>query len=77
MSDPAFPSHEASNTDPRNQISGGGLTKREYAAIAAMQGLLAGTKNVPGKTEEDTAKDYGELSVKLADALLAALEKKA
>lgn len=39
----AFPSHMASelHSDARNRISGGGLTKREYFAAMAMQGLLS------------------------------------
>jgi hypothetical protein len=44
--DSAFPSHVAAeeafdSMDARNQVSGGGLTKREYFAAAALTGLLA------------------------------------
>jgi hypothetical protein len=48
----------------------GGLTKREAAAIAAMQGMLA--------ADTDFERDYSNiamLSVKQADALLAELAK--
>lgn len=46
-----------------------GLTKREYAAIMAMQGLLADPE---GRVYDKVPK----IAVELADALLAELEKK-
>jgi hypothetical protein len=36
----AFPSHEASSSDPRNQISGGGMTLRDYFAAKALGALI-------------------------------------
>ena len=37
----AFPSHEAGPaTDPRSQISGGGMSLRDYFAAKAMQSIL-------------------------------------
>lgn len=47
-----------------------GLTKRECAAIAAMQGLLA-NNSLMGLSVEKVARD----AVEQADALLAELEK--
>lgn len=49
-----------------------GLTKRELFAAMAMQGLIGdyGTWDVTGNTT------CGEVAVKLADALIAALEAK-
>lgn len=73
-SGPAFPV-----TDPCHDK---GLTTRQYAAIKAMQGLLA---NSNGPVQANamcgwslcncTENDVAALSVKLADALLAELEK--
>lgn len=71
----AYPSHYAldqtegvKETDPRTRVSGGGLTKRERFAMAAMQGLLAGDKKrLPGETVVKQA-------VYEADALLKELE---
>lgn len=46
-----------------------GMTLRQYAAIKAMQGLLAGRNSDRGMM------DYAETAVEIADALLAELEK--
>ncbi len=48
-----------------------GLTKREYAAIMAMQGILAAQTN----TGYRDPKDVAERAVKQADELLKQLEK--
>ncbi len=80
-SGPAFPFsnrevHHSELSGP--WVSGGtftGLTKREYFAAMAMQGLLSHSGN-----EDRTlstiyqASIYAKLSVQMADALLAALE---
>lgn len=47
----------------------GGLTKREYFAAIALQGVLAGDMNIPDRA--DTAR----IAREFADALLAELEK--
>jgi hypothetical protein len=44
-----------------------GLTKREYFAAMAMQGLMAGDS-------KDSMEEFAKYSVKMADALLKALE---
>jgi hypothetical protein len=49
----------------------GGLIKREYFAAAALQGLLANPNTL--QTREDLARS----SVRLADALIAALQEPA
>lgn len=50
-----------------------GLTKREYFAGLAMQGIVASTTNEDAASEEKVAK----WAVQHADALLAELEKEA
>ena len=51
-----------------------GVSKREYFAAMALQGII--TANVPmkGSTEKTVGEDLGRLAVFFADALLAALE---
>lgn len=70
----AFPSDGAfANGHPE-----GGLTKREYFAAKALQGILASSKPIslrgePLKTEEN----HAEAAVIYADALLSALAEDA
>ena len=56
-----------------------GLTKREYFAAMAMQGIASGKKS-PAWYERDTATKWQNLMAKeavlLADALIEALNKK-
>jgi hypothetical protein len=61
--DPAFP---FSVSKGKQVIEGVGLTKREYFAGLAMQGLLHGPTAA-------MAADYAANAVQMADALLAAL----
>lgn len=89
MSDPAFP-HKCCKVfipddlrnDPRIHdiaVDCVGLTKREYAAIAAMQGALANEQLFQRIVSQDPA-DWSLLArfcCNHADALLSALEKKA
>lgn len=79
MSNANEPAYPAIETRPgydsdRNlyaeSYSVGGLTKREYAAIAAMQAYVAGGFNSTFTNEE-----LAVLSAKKADALLAELER--
>ena len=63
--EPAFPMAEI--TPVGGVYSGGGLSKREYVAAAALQGLLAS-----GAGGEAANKVYA--AVKYADLLLGALE---
>jgi hypothetical protein len=60
--DQAFPKHPYSYSDS-------GLTKREYFAAMAMQGLLS---TVP---ESFNGREIAEISVNMADALIEALNK--
>ena len=53
-----------------------GLTKREYFAGLALQGIIAGRKDELYKIKDETIKIYVELSIKSADELLKQLEKK-
>lgn len=55
--------------DPRNGILQGGLTKREHFAAMAMQGLS------DKATVHYEFNEYAEMAVKIADALIAALNK--
>jgi hypothetical protein len=75
MKDNAFPTHQSINGSP---VIDGGLTKREYFAAIALQGLIS------GYTDEDKCNgyyipftDHAELSrnaVDFADTLIKALE---
>lgn len=77
--EPAFPTHATLN-NCYNGAPGvgvvGGLTKREYFAAMAMPHMLDGVFNVHGATTESMIERAAELSVRGADALIAALEKK-
>lgn len=53
-----------------------GLTKREWFAGLAMQGIWANPHDVPGKIERDFLGDaIAKVAVRQADALLAELER--
>lgn len=65
---PAFPMPAGEVFDPTAQ---GGLSKREYIAAMAMQGLLSDEEGFAKFADE---RDLADLSVAVADALLAALE---
>lgn len=56
-----------------NEAHQEGLTKREYFAGLAMQGLMT-SQNQEGEWRHDI-KSCAEISVQIADALLAELEK--
>lgn len=67
---PAFPL----NFLPGGQWERAGLTKREWYAGLAMQGILAASGNSDGEVQfEDQV--VAENAVNMADALLSALEK--
>ena len=51
-----------------------GITKREYFAGLAMQGLIAGRKDELYKIDSITIKMYIKISVELTDELLKQLE---
>ena len=53
-----------------------GLTKREYFAGLALQGIIAGRKDELYKIKDETIKIYAKLSIKSADELLKQLENK-
>ena len=71
--EPAFPTYGEVHSFT-NQFVGhslvGGLTKREYFAAKAMQGLLAAVYSSKGSTT------ISENAVSYADALIAELKKK-
>lgn len=56
-----------------DMVAGAGLTKREYFAGLAMQGLLSGTGNYP--IISSTIMAISTMSVQTADALLEELDK--
>ena len=69
---PAFPLGQAENfrwSDGTDM----GISKREYFAGLAMQGLMT-SQNQEGEWRHDI-KTCAEISVKMADALLAELDK--
>lgn len=81
--EPAFPELTSvyDEGDDRQHIeSRGGLTKREYFAAMAMQGMLANRSLVDAGIKEVGAKEIPRLTaitaMKCADALLLALEQK-
>lgn len=69
--EPAFPviTTDITPSDASVVYSTGGLTKREYFAAMAMQGLLACEA-----TNEDSKEQIVESSVEMADALLDELD---
>ncbi len=73
--EPAFPvvTTEINANDVPYVYSAGGMTKREYYAGLAMQAIVTGavTRACPSHEWADV-----QIAVKIADALLAALEKK-
>ena len=66
------PAYPVVNRGPDQFVAGWGLTKREHFAGLAMQGMIAGSQGLKISTEE-----FAFQSVKLADALIAELEKEA
>jgi len=81
--EPAFPYHDVHSVwDMHKQQYTrvettviGGLTKRELFAAMAMQGLLAGNPPRPPGNEESATALITNASVRVADALLAALKE--
>jgi len=85
---PAFPEihiHHFQNEDTEGKHDNvvprwnGGLTKREYFAAMAMQGLLAlptPMTKVEGVSDLTSAERWAKLSLLMADALIAELGKK-
>ena len=61
---------------PNQERQYSGLTKREYFAGLALQGIIAGRKDELYKIKDETIKIYVELSIKSADELLKQLEEK-
>jgi hypothetical protein len=53
-----------------------GLTKREYAAIMAMQGLIASPRKPSGADGDVTVDHVSSAAVAMADALLLALDER-
>lgn len=75
--EPAFPVVDTDREfDPPIVYSKGGLTKREYFAAMAMQGLLSAGKSVGGGGRSpSTWISIEEKAVARADALIKELEK--
>lgn len=70
--DPAFPFPTFQRHDCDIECGFHGLTKREYFAAMAMQGLCANSHEAIGVAPSDKIAKW---SVKQADALIAALAK--
>lgn len=70
MNDHAFPNH----LHDTHGVLYGGLTKREYFAALALQGILAGFDPISQKRDLDPAEAVSE-AVACADALIAELSK--
>lgn len=78
--DPAFPEVKTNwpNASRHDTYSIGGLTKREYFAAMAMQGLLAcdGEHCLSAAlTFKDHCEERSKVAITYADALLAELER--
>ena len=72
--EPAFPQTLTDNQgrmDAPHQYGWGGLTKREYFAGVALQGLLAQDKN---HNAYQTNNYFTKMAIGIADSLLAGLE---
>lgn len=73
-SDPTFKTDVTVSTLPNKQtIVSLGLTKREYFAAMAMQGILAA--NFPQGPSQDDRNSAANYAVVIADALLEALNR--
>lgn len=71
--EPAFPTKAVTRTEEGVEIEDCiGLTKREYFAGLAMQGII---QTNPEKNRYNSFKQLAEDSIQMADALLAELEK--
>lgn len=75
--DPAFPhSKEWDSANTYRKLSDGGLTKREYFAAMAMQGLSLREYNISNSTNDISAfMSIARASINMADALIEELEK--
>lgn len=71
---PAFPLIEEDENKVQRSVSQG-LTKREYFAGLAMQGLLAGTAEISVNTALEIPDNTAKWAVAFADALIASLNK--
>ena len=58
-----------------NDAPNDGLTKREYFAAMALQGILAREDNFPYKSKDEFLKSITSISVELADQLIIELNK--
>lgn len=70
---PAFPSHEAAESDYRNRISGGGMSLRDYFAAKAMQGMFA--SDTDEWNEQGDWESRAKSAYNMADAMLKAREQ--
>jgi len=83
--EPAFPQHRVQKSnldkDTIHYDLVGGLTKREYFAAAALQGMLSNGDlsdvfNENNTPAEEVPKLVAECSIEIADALIEKLEEK-
>lgn len=71
--EPAFPVADSHYANGQVQYGDNGMTKREYFAAMAMQGIMANPQGQIGGLSSDA---IAICATKYADALLAALEGK-
>lgn len=71
--EPAYPIEESTKNWGLQSRQHLGLTKREYFAGLAMQGLLSNSSVI--KDNNGKLDNYGKTAVELADALLEALNE--
>lgn len=79
--EPAFPCHtDKVEIDTKGErvipVLNGGLSKREYFAAKALEGLLANSKETwDGPTRSDVQRNMAKYAIEQADALIAELAK--
>lgn len=83
--EPAFPNIGDRVEDTKDgfvftPVHKGGLTKREYFAAMAMQGIISNRELYRGFAKLDTSREIGQIvasaSIEYANALIEELEKK-
>lgn len=70
MSEPQYPTNPEASAFPWNECTEDGLSKREYFAAKAMQGMLATERGW-----DESAERLAALAIAQADALIAELNR--
>lgn len=73
--EPAFPSESEADNSLASALAYRGLTKREYFAALAMQGIFASYANPEINTQLINLSQHARQSIQMADALILELNK--